>query len=81
MNTANKFEVKDDDNNSQTSSDDLDSEDESSDDEWVSLDATAEFAADYEGPKSKRRFYQSIRDYSLFREMPTVLDNYMELVV
>lgn len=59
----------------------MDSEDESSDDEWVSLDSNVDFAANYEGPQSRRRFYQSIRDYSLFREMPSVLDNYMELVV
>jgi hypothetical protein len=31
----------------QSSSDDADSEDDSSDDEWVSLDKTAEFAVDY----------------------------------
>ena len=45
------------------------------------IDSTYQFSHDYQGPKSRRRFYQSIRDFSLFRETPIVLENYMELVV
>jgi hypothetical protein len=36
---------------------------------------------DYEGPRSRRRFYQSIRDFSFYDVYTPELDNYMELVV
>jgi len=44
-------------NEDQSSSDDADSEDDESDDEWVTLDSGVEFAMDYQGPLSKRRFF------------------------
>ena len=44
LHTANKFAAE---NEDETSSENADSDDESSDDEWIHLDSTAEFALDY----------------------------------
>lgn len=66
------------DKDDQSSDEFLDTE---SDEEKIALDDNLEFAADYDGPRSRRRFYQSIRDYSLYKEGSSVMENYMEIVI
>ena len=58
---------------------DFDSED-SDDGVKIDLDPSISYSLDYDGPVSRRRFYQSIRDFAFYDVYTPELDNYMELV-